>query len=136
MTNRNTPPAAGEFKFSKTLTVAEQALFTGISGNMGAQYVDATRGRKNGTGGLMVFELAVAALATTGLAKLGGPGRRIAAMDVGFARPVTVGATIEAQAQVEQTQGDTLVCRIRCTDAQTGETVVEGTAHLVPLTRG
>jgi len=135
MTNQNTP-TAGEFKFSKTLTVAEQALFTGISGNMGAQYVDATCGRKNGVGGLMVFELAIAALATTGLAKLGGPGRRIAAMNVEFAQPVPVGTSVEAQAQVEQTQGDTLLCRIRCTDAQSGKTVVEGTARLVPLTQG
>lgn len=136
MTNQGTPPAAGEFKFSKTLTVAEQALFTGISGNMGAQYVDATCGQKNGTGGLMVFELAIAALATTGLAKLGGPGRRIAALNVEFAQPVAVGTTVEAQAHVEWSQGDTLLCRIRCTDAQTGKTLVEGTAQLVPLAQG
>jgi 3-hydroxybutyryl-CoA dehydratase len=136
MTNQDTPPAAGEFKFSKTLTVAEQALFTGISGNMGAQYVDATCGRKNGTGGLMVFELAIAALATTSLSKLGGPGRRIAALNIEFAQPVPVGTTVEAQAQVEQSQGDTLVCRIRCTDVQTGKALAEGTARLVSLAQG
>ncbi|MGB6008183.1 hypothetical protein [Castellaniella sp.] len=136
MTNHETSPTAGEFKFSKTLTVAEQALFTGISGNMGAQYVDATRGQKNGVGGLTVFELALASLATTGLSKLGGPGRRIAAMNVEFARAVAVGTTVHAQARVEQAQGDALLCRVHCTDAQTGDTLVEGTAQLVPMAQG
>lgn len=136
MSNQTTPPVAGQFTFSKTLTVAEQALFTGISGNMGAQYVDATRGRENGIGGLMVFELALAALATTGLAKLGGVGRRIAALNVEFSQAVAVGTTVEAQARVEQTQGDTLLCRILCTNAQTGDTLVEGTAQLAPIVKG
>ncbi len=123
-------PIGQRFAFRKTMTVAEQAMFTGISGNMGAQYVDATQARKVGAAGMVSFELAVAALATTSLAKLGGPRRRIANLELSFREAVAVGASIQAEAEVVAVEGDAMVCRVRCTHAESGRVVVEGTARL------
>jgi len=116
--------------FRKTMTVAEQAMFTGISGNLGAQYVDASHARRAGAPGMVAFELAVAALATTGLAGLGGPKRRIASLELSFAGIVAVGASIQAEAEVVALEGDAMVCRLRCTHAESGRAVMEGTARL------
>src|SRR6266851_9129317 len=87
------------FSFRKTMTVAEQAMFTGISGNLGSLYVDAVKARAAGASGMIAFELVVAGLATTCLARLGGPARRIRALDLKFPAPVPVGGTVEAVAE-------------------------------------
>jgi len=123
-------PTDERFVFRKTLTVAEQAMFTGISGNLGPQYVDATQARKLGFPGMVSFELAVAALATTSLAKLGGPKRRITDLALSFPEVTLVGSSIQAEAEVTATEGSTLVCHIRCIHTESGRTVVEGTARL------
>src|ERR1700737_5063756 len=86
------------FSFRKTLTVAEQAMFTGISGNLGGLYVDAVRARKAGASNMVAFELAVGSLATTCLSQLGGPARRIGSIGVHFAAPVIAGDSIERRA--------------------------------------
>lgn len=127
-------PVVGErVSFRKTMTVAEQAMFTGISGNLGPLHVDQERARAAGASGMIAFELAVAALATTCLSRLGGPARRIAHMDLAFPAAVPVGATVEASALVTQVQGHVLTCRIACI-LDGGPVVVEGTAELVPVT--
>ncbi len=118
------------FSFRKTMTVAEQAMFTGISGNLGPQYVDATRARQAGLENMAAFELAVAALATTSLAKLGGPRRRVASLELSFPGVVTVGSSIQAEAEVVAFEGDTMVCRVQCTHVESDRVVVEGTARL------
>ena len=121
------------FSFRKTMTVAEQAMFTGISGNLGGLYVDAVRAKKAGAANMVAFELAVAGLATTCLSQLGGPARRIGSVALTFLRPVIVGESIEARAEIISVAGDNAVCRITCTLAPSGETAVEGTATLVPF---
>jgi 3-hydroxybutyryl-CoA dehydratase len=120
------------FSFRKTMTVAEQAMFTGISGNLGGLYVDAVRARAAGASNMVAFELAVGALATTCLNKLGGPARRIGSIALNFAAPVIVGDSIEAKAVIASVDGDDAVCRITCVSSS-GETVVDGTATLVPF---
>jgi 3-hydroxybutyryl-CoA dehydratase len=75
------------FSFRKTMTVAEQAMFTGISGNLGSLYVDAVRAKKAGAANMVAFELAVAALATTCLSQLGGPASRIGSAALNFLTP-------------------------------------------------
>ncbi|SRR6266702_3811761 len=117
--------------FRKTMTVAEQAMFTGISGNLGSLYVDAVKARAAGASGMIAFELVVAGLATTCLARLGGPARRIRALDLKFPAPVPVGGTVEAVAEVLAIDGQSVRCRITCTLDQAG-TVVEGEATLGP----
>jgi 3-hydroxybutyryl-CoA dehydratase len=121
------------FSFRKTMTVAEQAMFTGISGNLGGLYVDVVRARNAGASNMVAFELAVAALATTCLSRLGGSARRIGSIALNFAAPVIVGDTIEAKAEIVSVDGDDAVCRITCTLSASGENVIAGTATLVPF---
>jgi 3-hydroxybutyryl-CoA dehydratase len=104
-------------------------MFTGISGNLGALYVDAVKARTAGAPGAVAFELAVASLATTCLSRLAGPARRIRALDLKFPAPVPVGGTVEATAEVVAIEGDRLRCRLKCT-LDHGGVVVEGEAVL------
>src|SRR5437879_12891217 len=124
------------FAFRKTMTVAEQAMFTGISGNLGGLYVDAVRAKKAGASNMVAFELAVGSLATTCLSQLGGPARRIGSIALNFAEPVIVGDSIEAKAEIVSIAGDEAVCRVTCTLLSSGATVVDGTATLGPLALG
>ena len=136
MTQSLVPLKAGAaFSFRKTMTVAEQAMFTGISGNLGGLYVDAVRARKAGASNMVAFELAVGSLATTCLSQLGGPARRIGSIALSFAAPVIVGDSIEARAEIVDVAGEEAVCRITCTLSVSGEAIVEGTATLVPFER-
>ncbi len=121
------------FSFGKTMTVAEQAMFTGISGHLGPLYVDARAAKAAGASGMVAFELAVSALATTCLARLGGPTRRIGDIALSFAAPVMVGDTVKASAEITAVEGEALVCRVTCTNTGTGATAVSGTARLVPF---
>lgn len=123
------------FSFRKTMTVAEQAMFTGISGNLGGLYVDAIRARKAGASNMVAFELAVGGLATTCLSQLGGPARRIGRIALDFTAAVIVGDSVEAKAEIVSVDGDDAVCRITCTLSPSGETVVQGSATLVPFER-
>jgi 3-hydroxybutyryl-CoA dehydratase len=117
--------------FRKTMTVAEQAMFTGISGNLSPLYVDATKAKAAGAQGMISFELAVAGLATTCLWRLGGPNYRVSALDLKFPTPVPVGGTVEASAEIVAVEPARLRCRILCTLDQ-GGTAVEGEALLAP----
>jgi 3-hydroxybutyryl-CoA dehydratase len=127
------PPEPGaRVSFRKTMTVAEQAMFTGISGNLGALYVDAVKARAAGASGAVAFELAVASLATTCLARLAGPARRIRTLDLKFPAPVPVGGTVEATAEVVAIENGRIRCRLSCTLDQ-GGVVVEGEAVLAAL---
>jgi 3-hydroxybutyryl-CoA dehydratase len=134
MTQSLVPLKAGAaFSFRKTMTVAEQAMFTGISGNLGGLYVDAVRARKAGASNMVAFELAVGSLATTCLSQLGCPARRIGSIALSFAAPVIVGDSIEARAEIVDVAGEEAVCRITCALLPSGATVVDGTATLVPF---
>jgi 3-hydroxybutyryl-CoA dehydratase len=129
-----TPLKTGSaFSFRKTMTVAEQAMFTGISGNLGGLYVDAVRAKKAGAANMVAFELAVGSLATTCLSQLGGPARRIGSIALSFSAPVIVGDSIEAKAEIVEVSGDEAVCLITCTLSSSGATVVSGSATLVPF---
>ncbi|MCR0982571.1 MaoC family dehydratase [Roseomonas populi] len=118
--------------FRKTLTTAEQALFTGISGNLGALYVDANRAKAEGAPGMIAFELVLGALATTCLSRIGGPSRRIGRMDLRFLAPVPVGGSVEAAAEVTAAENGALTLRLTGTLDGAGA-VMEGEAELLPF---
>jgi 3-hydroxybutyryl-CoA dehydratase len=126
----DTPEIGETVEFRKTMTVAEQAMFTGISGNLHPLYVDEV----HAGGPCLAFELAVAALATTALAELGGPERRLSALHLDFPEPARVGDTIAAEAQVVEAEDETLRCRITCR-RDDGTVVAEGSAELSALAR-
>lgn len=129
-------PAVGStFSFRKTMTVAEQAMFTGISGNLGPLYVDARAAGKAGAANLVAFEFAVSALATTCLSRLGGPSRRLGEVALSFTAPVIVGESVEARAEITAVDGDDILCSVTCINTSAGETVIAGTARLVPFSR-
>ena len=124
------PALGARIAFRKTLTHAEQAFFTGISGNLGALYVDAVRARAEGLSGPVSFELILGALASTCINRLGGPSRRVAAMSLRFLAPVPVGSTVEVAAELVGL--DPFRLRLAGT-LDGGGTVMEGEADLAPL---
>jgi len=137
MTIEHSPLAVGaKASFRKTMTVAEQAMFTGISGNLGGLYVDAVRAKAAGAEAMVAFELATAALATTCLSRLGGPTRRVAETNLRFVAPVLVGDSIEASAEIITVDGDIARCRLSGRNTASGEVILEGEAVLVPFARG
>ncbi len=133
MKQYRTPEIGETVTFRKTMTVAEQAMFTGISGNLGGLYVDRTCARLEGLEDQAVFELAATALVTTCLARAGGSKRRIGSLATEFVHPITVGQTVEARAKVVET-GDTLKFEVSlCVN---DVKVMRGTATLVPVSEG
>ena len=134
MNPEKAPKAGDTAEFRKTLTVAEQAMFTGISGNMHPLYVNEVHAATTEVGGRLAFELIIAALATTALGELGGPWRRLGALDLRFPAAARIGDTVAARAQVTGVDGGTVRCRVTCaTDG--GTLVAEGNADLAAIGR-
>lgn len=129
---RAQPGDAAEFR--KTMTEAEQALYTGISGNMHPLYVNRLHARATEVGERLVFELAVSGLATTALAALGGPWMRLGEIALDFPDAARVGDTVTARAEVTSASPTELCCRLLCT-RQDGVVVGRGTATLVAVRR-
>lgn len=121
--------------FRKTLTVAEQAMYTGISGNMAPLHVDQRAAKDAGFDNMLAFELNGVALATTALNRLAGPGWRIAGVQVDFAVPVLVGQTIESRVEVTAADAAGIACSLLCQTVghSGGSVVAQGTARLVPV---
>lgn len=118
--------------FRKTLTVAEQAMYTGISGNMAPLHVDRRAAAEAGFAQALAFELIAVALATTALDRLAGPGWRLGGLAIDLMRPVLVGETIESRVEVLEATATRAAFDVRCTTAD-GEVTVQGTATLVPV---
>lgn len=121
--------------FRKTLTVAEQAMYTGISGNLAPLYVDQRAARAAGFDTVLAFELHGVALATTALNRLAGPDWRLAGLAIDFSAPVQVGQTVESRVEVTAADAGSITCSVRCAVAG-GDTVALGSARLVPVKAG
>ena len=128
-----TPPlqVGDSMSFRKTLTVAEQAMFTGISGNMAPLHVDRRAAAEAGFEQMLAFELHAVALATTALNRIAGPAWRLGGLRIDFALPVLVGETVESRVEVLEIGAANVACAVRCTRAD-GAVVAEGGATLVP----
>jgi acyl dehydratase len=133
MITLTTPKIGDRMAFRKTMTVAEQAMFTGISGNLAPLHVDQRAARAAGFDGMLAFEFAVLALASTALNRLAGPGWRIGGLQLGLPSATLVGETVEASVEVMAVADAAFTCQLTCT-LGTGETVIAGTATLVPAT--
>jgi 3-hydroxybutyryl-CoA dehydratase len=130
--NAASPRIGARATFRKTMTVAEQAMFTGISGNLNPLNVDAVRAKAAGAPGMISFELAVASLATTCLWQLSGGAYRIRSLDFDFPAPVPVGSTVEAAAEIIAVEGAKVRCKISCT-LDHGGPAITGEALLAPF---
>lgn len=124
--------AGDTMSFRKTLTVAEQAMYTGISGNLAPLYVDQRAARAAGFDNMLAFELNGVALATTALNRLAGPEWRLAGLSIDFHAPVQVGQTVESLVEVTAVDAAGITCAVRCALAG-GDAVALGTARLVPV---
>lgn len=130
--NQFQPPKVGDsVTFRKTMTVAEQAMLTGISGNLGDLYVDRRAAASAGLADMAVFELAAASLLSTSLSRLAGPSYRIASFSIAYDRAICVGTTVEATAILSSVEGDSLVFAL--TLKVNGEAYSTGEAQMVPV---
>lgn len=120
--------------FSKTITPADLAFYGGISGDFNPLNANEEFAKTTTVGGRLVYELAVAALLSTVLARVAGPGFRCHRHTLEFPRPVRLGDTVVAMAEVVATSPATesITCRTECRN-QRGELVVEGSAELVSV---
>jgi 3-hydroxybutyryl-CoA dehydratase len=120
--------------FSKTITPADLAFYGGISGDFNPLHVNEEYARTTTVGGRLVYELAVAALLSTVLGRVSGPGFRCQRHTLEFPRPVRIGDTVVATAEVTATDPDrgTVRCRTECRN-QRDEIVVEGWADLASV---
>lgn len=125
------PEIGRSMTFRKTITVAEQGFFTGISGNMGRAHVDRAYARAQGQPDMLIFELAAASLFSTAFGRIAGPGFRLGRIEMGFARALPVGTTLAATATVAATGSDGIAFDL--TAAVDDQPVITGRAHLVPL---
>jgi 3-hydroxybutyryl-CoA dehydratase len=132
MQTQTLPERGASLSFRKTMTVAEQAMYTGISGNLAQLHVDAAAARAAGFPNMLSFELAVLSLATSALNRLAGPAWRIGALDMRFDAPVAVGSTIEASATVTEADPQALHFDVTCT-IDGGARAIRGSATMVPL---
>lgn len=125
-------PAPGDsITFRKTMTVAEQGFFTGMTGNMTRHHVDRVHARDVGLPDMAVFELAAAGLLTTALGRLAGPSWRLADFAVAFTQAFPVGSSLAATATVRHAAADALDCDLLVVLER--DAVITGTARLVPL---
>ena len=125
------PKIGEEIKFRKTMTVAEQAFFTGISGNLGSQYVDRNRAAVIGFPNAVIFEMAALSLVSTCVSKLCGFEYKISSIDCKFHSAVSVGSTLEAKALVISAKMDEIELEVllRCEN----EVICQGKLVVTPF---
>ena len=116
--------------FSKTITEADVVLYAGVTGDTNPAHVDREFAARTFFGervahGLLTASLVSAVLGT----KLPGPGCVFVSVELRFTRPVPIGHTITARAEVVERIEARRRLRLRttCTN-QEGETVLEGEA--------
>lgn len=127
---RTEPRVGDSAQVRKTITVADQGLYSGICGNLHPLYVNEIHAASTEAGGRLAFELVVAALATGPLAELGGAHRRISALELRFPAMTRVGDTVAARAEVTALAGGDARCRVECVRDEGDTVVAEGTAVL------
>lgn len=130
-------PAPGDAaSVRKTITAADQGFFVGISGNLHPLYVDDLHAARMGYKSRLLFELVVSALATNALTEIGGAGYRMSSINLRFPNSALLNDTVSARAEIVETRGDTLLCRLVCETFPDGMVVAEGEAELSPGAAG
>ncbi len=118
--------------FSKTITEADILLFAGVSGDTYPLHVDAEYAKTTRYGQRVVHGMLSASLISTvtGLL-LGTPGGIYVEQSLSFRRPVFIGDTLTARAEV--TAIDVAKQRLHCATTivnQHGKTVIDGASIL------
>lgn len=127
--------AGAAAEFSKTVTEADVVLFAGVTGDFNPVHVDAAAAAGSPFGERVAHGMLSAAFISTVLGtRLPGPGCIYLSQSLRFVRPVRIGDTVTARAEVAEVVARKRRVRLAtlCRN-QDGETVVEGEALvLVP----
>lgn len=119
--------------FTKTLTETDVYLFAGISGDLNPAHINQVASEQTMFKGRIVHGMLCASLISTVLGMyLPGPGTIYAGQELKFLKPVHMGDTITAEAEVEEIIKEKfLKMKTTCTN-QNGEVVIEGYATVMP----
>lgn len=117
-------------EFAKTVTEADVVLFAGVSGDFNPAHVDAVAAERGPFGGRVAHGMLSASFLSTVLAmKLPGPGTIYLSQSLRFVRPVRIGDTVTARAEVAEVFPAKRRVRLVTTCRnQHGETTIEGEA--------
>ena len=121
-------------EFSKTISEHDVYAFAGITGDFNPLHVDAEYAAQTRFGARISHGALLAGLISTVVGmKLPGPGALYASQSLKFLRPVYIGDTITAFAEVSDLDAERNRVRLRtgCTN-QKGEAVAEGESVLLP----
>lgn len=121
-------------EFSKTISEHDVYAFAGITGDFNPLHVDAEYAAQTRFGARISHGALLAGLISTVVGmKLPGPGALYASQSLKFLRPVYIGDTITAFAEVAELDEVRNRVRLRtgCTN-QKGEGVAEGESVLLP----
>jgi len=121
-------------RFTKTITQADVTLFAGITGDFNPLHIDHEHARQTRFGQPVVHGALLAGLVSNVLGmQLPGPGALYASQSLAFKKPVFIGDTITAEAEVVEKIEDKNRVRFatRCID-QDGEIVASGESVLLP----
>ncbi|MEP0549096.1 MAG: MaoC family dehydratase [Rhodothermales bacterium] len=121
-------------RFTKTITQADVTLFAGITGDFNPLHIDHEHAKKTRFGQPVVHgALLVGFVSTVVGMQLPGPGALYVSQSLAFKKPVFIGDTITAEAEVVEKMDEKNRVRFatRCLD-QDGEVVAEGESVLLP----
>lgn len=120
-------------RVTKTISEADVYAFAGITGDFNPLHVDAEFARRSRFGERIAHGILTAGLISTVLGmKLPGPGGIFLSQSLRFVRPVRLGDTITATAEVTSWNAAKRILQLRtaCTN-QRDEVVVEGESVLL-----
>ncbi|KXO16513.1 MaoC family dehydratase [Peptoniphilus sp. GNH] len=119
--------------FTKTLTETDVYLFAGITGDLNPAHINQVASEQTMFKGRIVHGMLTAGLISTVLGMyLPGPGTIYMGQELKFTKPVHMGDTITAEAEVvEIIKEKFLKIKTTCTN-QDGEIVVDGFAQVMP----
>lgn len=122
-------------ELAKTVTEADVMSFAGVTGDFNPVHVDQAAAERSRWGGRIAHGMLSAGLLSAVLAmKLPGPGTVYLSQTLRFTRPVRIGDTVTARAEVLEIFPEKRRVRLATmAQNQRGETVVDGEATvLVP----
>jgi 3-hydroxybutyryl-CoA dehydratase len=117
-------------EFRKTVTEADVVLFAGVTGDLNPAHIDQVAAEASPFGGRIAHGMLTAGLISAVLGmKLPGPGTIYLEQSLRFLRPVRIGDTVTASAEVLELVPAKRRVRLATTAAnQAGETVLKGEA--------
>jgi 3-hydroxybutyryl-CoA dehydratase len=116
-------------EFTKTVTETDVVLFAGITGDLNPAHVDEPAAARGRFGGRVVHGMLTASFISTVLAmRLPGPGTVYLQQTLRFTRPVRIGDTVTARAELLDLLPKGRARFATTCRNQDGQTVVEGEA--------